>query len=73
MPQGHGRAVTTCTELAEINFGTIEGLTFDEISKLHPEQAKQLTDRSLTLKFPCGESIRELNERVSKFLLRLEN
>lgn len=69
----HGLAVTTCTELAEINFGTIEGLTFDEISKLHPEQARQLADRSLTLKFPGGESIRELNDRVSKFVPRLEN
>jgi len=68
----HGLEVTTCAELAEINFGTIEGLTFDEISKLHPEQARHLAERSTPLKFPGGESIDELNDRVSKFLPRLE-
>lgn len=69
----HGLGVTTCAELAEVNFGYLEGLTFDEISKLHPEQARQLADWSLPLKFPGGESTDEFNDRVSKFLLRLEN
>ena len=68
----HGLEVTTCAEVAEVNFGDLEGLTFDEISKLHPEQARHMADRSLPIEFPGGESISEFNERVKKFLLTLE-
>ena len=65
---GHNLAVITCTELREINFGKLEGLTFDEIHQSYPELTELLVGRSLALRFPGGESIEELNNRVSKFL-----
>jgi len=68
----HQLGVTICAELHEINFGKIEGLTFKEISQLHPELAKAWPTRNLTFRFPAGESIGELNDRVTKFLDRLE-
>lgn len=68
----HRLEVVVCTELHEINFGQIEGLTFPEISQLHPELARAWPTRSLTFKFPGGESIADLDSRVSKFLDRLE-
>ena len=68
----HQVDIVTCPELREINFGKIEGLTFKEVSQLYPEVAEAWSKRSLTLKYPGGESITELNNRVSKFLERLE-
>ncbi len=68
----HQLDVITCAELQEINFGKVEGLTFDEIIRLYPELTELWTSWSRQLKFPDGESVDELNCRVSKFLGRLE-
>lgn len=68
----HQVDIVTCPELREINFGKIEGLTFKEVSQLYPEVAEAWFKWSLTLKYPGGESVTELNNRVSKFLERLE-
>ena len=68
----HPSDIITCAELGEINFGKFEGLTFKEISQLYPELAKTWPDRDLTFRFPDGESVDELNNRVSKFLNRLQ-
>jgi len=69
---GRQLEVITCAELREINFGKLEGLTFKEISQLYPEVTKLWLNWSFTLKFPGGESVDELNTRVSKFLGKLE-
>ena len=69
---GRQLEVIICAELREIDFGKLEGLTFSEISQLYPEVTKLWIDWSLTLKFPGGESVDELNTRVSKFLGKLE-
>ena len=68
----HNLDVIACPELREINYGKLEGLTFDEISRLYPEVAALFGDRSLELKFPDGESVDDLNQRLIKFLGRLE-
>jgi len=68
----HQVDIVTCPELREINFGKIEGLTFKEVSQLYPEVAEEWFKWSLALKYPGGESVTELNNRVSKFLERLE-
>ena len=68
----HQLAVITCAELREVNFGQLEGLTFSEISQLYPEVAKLWAERSTKLKYPGGESLVKFNNRVSKFLSRLD-
>ena len=68
----HQLAVITCAELREVNFGQLEGLTFGEISRLYPEVAKLWADRSPKLIYPGGESLVKFNNRVSKFLNRLD-
>lgn len=68
----HQLDVITYAELREINFGELEGLTFDEISRLYPEVAKLREERSPKLKYPGGESLDQFNSRVSKFVGRLE-
>jgi alpha-ribazole phosphatase len=68
----YGLGITTCDELVELNFGWVEGLSFEEISKLHPELAEELNDWNPRPNFPGGESLDQLNNRVQKFLKRLE-
>ncbi len=68
----HQLDVITCAELREISFGKVEGLTFAEVSRLYPELTKSWVSWSLQMRFPNGESVGELNRRVSKFLDRLE-
>ncbi len=65
--------VITCAELDEINFGRVEGLTFEEISRQHPELSETLDNWKIRPSFPGGESLDELNLRVQKFLKRLNN
>jgi alpha-ribazole phosphatase len=68
----HQNGVTTRAELDEINFGWVEGLTFDEIKQRHPELAEVLGNWSIRPKFPGGESLDELNSRLQIFLKRLK-
>jgi alpha-ribazole phosphatase len=69
----HNVKINSRDELNEISFGWIEGLTFEEIGKLHPELAEVLSRWSVKPQFPGGESLDDLNERVQKFLKRLQN
>jgi len=68
----HKLGVTALTELMEINFGFIEGLTFEEVSHLHPEIADVMSKWAIKPKFPGGESLDNLDKRVQKFLKRLQ-
>lgn len=68
----HRVSLITCPELREINYGKLEGLTFEEISRFYPEIANWCVNWSLQLRFPGGESFDELKERVSRFLDRLK-
>jgi len=69
---GHKTNIVACPELREINYGKLEGLTFEEISRLYPKIAELIANFSLQLKFPGGESVEELSHRVIKFMDRLK-
>jgi len=68
----HKLEVLICPELREIDFGQLEGLTFDQISQLYPEVTRLWMERSPKLKYPGGESIYQFNNRVGDFMRRLE-
>ncbi len=68
----HHLDAVTCAELAEIDFGECEGLTFDDITCRHPEFATGLVNWSIRPRFPGGESVGELAARVAGFLPRLK-
>ena len=69
----HQLKVISCAELREFNYGKIEGLTHKEISQLYPEFYKYMTQKNTNLRFPGGESVYQLNNRVRQFLDRLNN
>ena len=54
--------------LKEINFGIFAGKTFEEISKIYPEETKLWINDSYNYPIPKGESLLEVYERVSEFL-----
>jgi broad specificity phosphatase PhoE len=64
--------IAACPELREMNYGDAEGLTFQEIGSLYPEVAELITNFSLQLKFPGGESFEGFIARTSKFVERLD-
>jgi alpha-ribazole phosphatase len=67
---GHKVEVTPCEDICECNFGYIEGLTYEEIKKLYPALAKELSDGK-AVTFPGGETLEQLDRRVRSFLKRL--
>jgi len=68
----HQMEVITCPELLEIDFGEIEGLSFSEIGQRYPELVKAWPTREPSFRFPEGESINDLDRRVTKFYDRLQ-
>jgi alpha-ribazole phosphatase len=69
---GRGLKVTACPELREIDFGKIEGLTFTQVIRLYPEVIRLWAKRSSKIRYPGGESLEELDNRVSRFGRQLE-
>ena len=67
----HQIEVVTCPEMRETNFGKIEGLSFDEVSRLYPELTESWLSWDIQMRFPDGEGVCEVNDRVSKFKDRL--
>lgn len=66
-----GRDVVDVPNLAELDFGDWEGLTFDEVARRDPEaHAQWLTDASVAC--PGGESLQQLHRRVRKVRRQLE-
>jgi len=68
---GHQVQVVPCEELREMDFGDLEGLTFDEMKRQVPE-FNWWTARDPDMAFPGGESVRQLAARVHRFAVRLE-
>ena len=69
----HDVKVTACPELNEIDFGDLEGLNFGEVNGQFPDVARMWTQRDPALAYPQGESLPQLEKRVSEFRSRLAN
>ncbi|MFH1382407.1 MAG: histidine phosphatase family protein [Chloroflexota bacterium] len=67
----HQVETVVCPELRELNYGDIEGLSYEEIKSRYPETAELIATRDITLNFPNGESINDLITREHRFLERL--
>lgn len=57
--------------LAEIDFGAFEGRTFDEIAASHPDVYARWMREPATVRFPGGESFRDLRARVIDEVTRI--
>jgi len=66
--KSHSLKVETLQNLNEINFGSFEGLTFDEILARDKKNAEKYLTNPSAFRFPGGETQSELNKRVLKSL-----
>jgi alpha-ribazole phosphatase len=60
----HGLAVTPDDRLCELDFGELEGHTYDEIATTRPELYATWMTAPTTVRFPGGESYADLRERA---------
>jgi alpha-ribazole phosphatase len=60
----HGLPFHTLDELAEMNFGDLEGLRYEEIQQRYPEIFQSWMTRPTETRFPNGESLTEMKGRV---------
>lgn len=68
----HGVEIVPCPELREIDYGEVEGLTFEQINQQFPAIAELIRKFDLQIQFPGGEGFEEFAARTGKFLDRLE-
>ncbi len=66
-----GLSVNREKAFRELSFGDWEGLTYGEISKKWPKEAKKLFTAPDELQIPRGETFRELQERALKKIRQL--
>lgn len=59
-------------ELKELNFGVLEGLTYEEILEKHPEDAVEWKENWQTYDYKTGESVQQLQERCVSFVESLD-
>jgi alpha-ribazole phosphatase len=59
-------------DLKELNFGILEGLTYEEILKKYPEDAVKWKENWKTYNYQTGESVQQLQERCINFIQSLD-
>jgi alpha-ribazole phosphatase len=67
----HGLVVMVLEELRELDFGVVEGRTYEEIAASEPELFERWMRAPTTVRFPDGESYEQLRERVSRAIAGL--
>jgi broad specificity phosphatase PhoE len=67
----HGLAVSTLDELCELDFGALEGLTYDEIAATWPELYEQWMTQPTAVEFPEGERFADLQVHAAEAVTRL--
>lgn len=70
--EGRDMEINTSADLREIDFGEVEGLTYEEIVGKYPEMAEALAKWSPKPSFPGGESLEDMDVRVRSFLANLD-
>jgi alpha-ribazole phosphatase len=64
LAEPHRLQVQCLPELREIDFGDLEGLTFEEIEKCFPEVFQMWMTKPTEIEFPNGESFAHMRRRV---------
>jgi alpha-ribazole phosphatase len=69
----HGLQFEVVDDLRELDFGDIEGLTYEEIARTRPELYSRWMTSPTAVTFPGGESYADLSGRVDGALARLRS
>ena len=68
----HATEVVLCPELRELDFGEIEGMTFEEVERCCPEAVRLWVGGDIDAAAPAGENLRQLASRVQRLAARLQ-
>ncbi len=68
----HATEVVLCPELRELDFGQIEGMTFEEVDRCCPEAVRLWKGGDVDAAAPAGENLRQLASRVRRLAARLQ-
>jgi broad specificity phosphatase PhoE len=60
----HGLEPVRLDALRELDFGELDGLTFEEAERRHPDVVRAWVDAPEAVRFPGGESLADLRARV---------
>jgi alpha-ribazole phosphatase/probable phosphoglycerate mutase len=60
----HGLEVERVDDLAEMHFGDLEGLTYEEAEKRFPDVYRSWMTRPMETQFPNGENFQQMRTRV---------
>ncbi|AKG54038.1 alpha-ribazole-5'-phosphate phosphatase [Dehalogenimonas sp. WBC-2] len=71
--RNHAVELVRCDELNEVNFGLIETITFEEACTIYPDVTELWRQGSTEICFPQGERFVDFDNRVKKFLDRLQH
>jgi alpha-ribazole phosphatase len=63
--------LTVCPELREWNFGRWEGLAYAEVAARYPEDVAARQRDRVGFRFPGGETLADLDDRVTKWMAAL--
>jgi len=63
-----GRAVATLEDFCELDFGLLEGRSYDEIAALYPDIYRQWMENPTATQFPQGENFCQMSSRVRSAL-----
>lgn len=64
----HGLEVVALPELGELDFGVLEGLTYDEAARRYPDTYRAWMEEPARVRFPGGESYGDVRERTNRAL-----
>lgn len=67
----HRLPVTVLDQLRELDFGELEGRTYEEIAASRPELYERWMTEPTTLRFPGGEGYADLHARVADAVAQL--
>lgn len=68
---GRPLSVNKNNDLKEIDFGRVEGLTYDDVLERYPDIAQKWAEGSFDVHFPDGEGMNHFAQRVVKFVKML--
>ena len=68
----HKLKVIPCSDLRELDFGKLAGMTFEEMKECYQGAVSLLSGRDPNISAPGGESLRQMSVRIQRFVAEVQ-
>lgn len=68
----HKLKVIPCSDLRELDFGKLAGMTFEEMKERYHETIRLLSGQDPDMSTPSGESLRQMSTRIKRFVAEVQ-